>query len=481
METHAYQSHLDILKDELKCALGCTEPIAIAYAASLAAALLGQAAANDAAATTPAQPLQLTHLHVRCSGNIIKNVRSVTVPNSGGMRGIEAAATLGATGGDPTAALEVLQNITPQDIEATCKLLASPNFCTVELVENVPNLYVHITAQTAQHTATAALTERHTNICELTLDNAPTTLSFLSTPAEKNDTSTPSPNTEATTPSSTGAKLATTLDDQATPQDPRETMSLQSAWTFAQEAALADVDALISQQIQTNHEISQRGLTEPWGAQIGATLLKSRPHDLACKARAAAAAGSDARMSGCPMPVMICCGSGNQGITCSEPVATYAHELGFTHEQLIRATILSDLVAVHVKRFIGELSAFCGAVSAACGAGAGICYLRGGDFSQMEATVVNTLANVGGIVCDGAKASCAAKISSAVDAAILGCDMALAGTGFASGDGLVAQSAEQTIRNMGYVGRVGMHETDVEILNLMLGKRDTNQPVSTRC
>lgn len=481
MEAHAYQNHLDILKDELKCALGCTEPIAIAYAASLAAALLFQAAANDATAATPAQPLQLTHLHVRCSGNIIKNVRSVTVPNSGGMRGIEAAATLGAVGGDPTAALEVLQNITPQDIEATHALLAAPDFCTVELVENVPNLYVHITAQTAQHTATAALTERHTNICELALDNAPATLPFLSAPAEKNEGSAGSHSTQATDQPGHAFEAAGAEDSHTTTQDPRETMSLQSAWEFAHEVALADVDALIGQQIETNHAIAQRGLAEPWGAQIGATLIKSRPNDLACKARAAAAAGSDARMSGCPMPVMICCGSGNQGITCSEPVATYARELGSSHEQLIRATVLSDLVAVHVKRFIGELSAFCGAVSAACGAGAGICYLRGGNFDQVEATVVNTLANVGGIVCDGAKPSCAAKISSAVDAAILGCDMALADTGFASGDGLVAQSAEQTIRNMGYVGRVGMHETDVEILNLMLGKRDANQQLSTRC
>lgn len=237
---------------------------------------------------------------------------------------------------------------------------------------------------------------------------------------------------------------------------------------------LEDVDELISRQIETNQAISREGLTNRWGANIGRTLLRSRPNDISCKARAAAAAGSDARMSGCAMPVVINCGSGNQGITCSQPVLEYAHDLWSSHEELVRAVVLSDLTAVHVKYFIGELSAFCGAVSASCGAGAGICMLRGGSFAQFEATIVNTLANVGGIVCDGAKPSCAAKICAAVDAAILGCDMALSDDNFLAGDGLVGQNAEETIRSMGYVGRVGMHPTDVEILNIMIGKTDVD-------
>ena len=252
----------------------------------------------------------------------------------------------------------------------------------------------------------------------------------------------------------------------------RGAITLASIWEFAHEFRLGDVDALISHQIGMNQAISSEGLSGRWGANIGSTLLKSRPNDISTKARAAAAAGSDARMSGCPLPVMICCGSGNQGITCSQPVLEYAHDLWADHETLVRAVVLSDLTAVHVKYFIGELSAFCGAVSAGCGAGGGICYLRGGSFAQFEATIVNTLANVGGIVCDGAKPSCAAKICAAVDAAILGCDMALADDNFLAGDGLVGKNAEETIRSMGYVGRVGMHPTDVEILNIMIGKTD---------
>ena len=296
--------------------------------------------------------------------------------------------------------------------------------------------------------AVACIEERHTNVCELTLDGRPTTVAGRAATCEKD------------------ADVAGGAD--------RSALTLQSIWDFAHEARLEDVDELVSRQIRTNQAISREGLTNRWGANIGRTLLRSRPNDISCKARAAAAAGSDARMSGCAMPVVINCGSGNQGITCSQPVLEYAHDLWSTHEELVRAVVLSDLTAVHVKYFIGELSAFCGAVSASCGAGAGICMLRGGSFAQFEATIVNTLANVGGIVCDGAKPSCAAKICAAVDAAILCCDMALSDDNFLAGDGLVGQNAEETIRSMGYVGRVGMHPTDVEILNIMIGKTDVD-------
>ena len=429
MDPAVNDTHLTILKEELVCALGCTEPIAVAYASALARAALG---------TMP------EHLTVACSGNIIKNVKSVTVPNSGGMHGIEAAALLGALGGDATRELEVLEAVSEDDRTRAARLVAA-DACAVELVEGVANLYIRVTATADGHTAACRLEDRHTNVTELTLDGVPVTVGGVST---------------------------TAADPHATVEDPRAGLSLSSIWEFARTVDLALVDELISRQIRTNKAISDEGLRGEWGANIGRTLLATRSHDITCKARASAAAGSDARMSGCAMPVVICCGSGNQGITCSMPVLEYAHELWASHEALVRAVVLSDLTAVHVKYYVGELSAFCGAVSAACGAGAGICMLRGGTFWQYESTVVNTLVNVGGIVCDGAKPSCAAKISAAVDAAILGCDQALSGYNFKPGEGLVGDTPEESIRAMGYVGRVGMQPTDVEILNIMIGKTD---------
>ncbi len=429
MDATAYANHLAILKEELVCALGCTEPIAVAYASALARTALG---------------CMPEHITVSCSGNIVKNVKSVTVPNSNGMRGIEAAATLGVVGGDERRALEVLESVTDKD-RAKARQLVAEDFCSVELAEGVPNLYVQVVATASGHTAVSRIEERHTNVVELTLDGNAVQVD--------------------------GVSIAQSTEE-GTVQDPRTTLSLSSVWEFAHTVDLADVDELISFQITTNKAISDEGLRGNWGARIGRTLLSSRSNDITCKARASAAAGSDARMSGCAMPVVICCGSGNQGITCSMPVLEYGHELWSSHEDIIRAVVLSDLTAVHVKYYIGELSAFCGAVSASCGAGAGICMLRGGSFEQFEATVVNTLVNVGGIVCDGAKPSCAAKISAAVDAAILGCDMALADDNFLPGDGLVGDTPEESIRAMGYVGRVGMQPTDIEILNIMIGKTD---------
>ena len=429
MDATAYANHLAILKEELVCALGCTEPIAVAYTSALARTALG---------------CMPEHITVSCSGNIVKNVKSVTVPNSNGMRGIEAAATLGVVGGDERRALEVLESVTDKD-RAKARQLVAEDFCSVELAEGVPNLYVQVVATASGHTAVSRIEERHTNVVELTLDGNAVQVDDVS--------------------------IAQSTEE-GTVQDPRTTLSLSSVWEFAHTVDLADVDELISFQITTNKAISDEGLRGNWGARIGRTLLSSRSNDITCKARASAAAGSDARMSGCAMPVVICCGSGNQGITCSMPVLEYGHELWSSHEDIIRAVVLSDLTAVHVKYYIGELSAFCGAVSASCGAGAGICMLRGGSFEQFEATVVNTLVNVGGIVCDGAKPSCAAKISAAVDAAILGCDMALADDNFLPGDGLVGDTPEESIRAMGYVGRVGMQPTDIEILNIMIGKTD---------
>ena len=247
-------------------------------------------------------------------------------------------------------------------------------------------------------------------------------------------------------------------------------MSIDSIIDFIEDGDIEGARAAVERQIELNGAISAEGLAHAWGVEVGRTLLGARADDVACRARARAAAGSDARMNGCALPVAIVCGSGNQGITCALPVMEYAEYLRCDHERLVRAVMLSDLIAVHIKSYIGALSAFCGAICAACGAGAAITWLCGGTREQIGATVSNTLGNVGGIVCDGAKASCAAKISAAVDAAILGHDMAMQGRGFRAGEGLIQDTVEQTIASMGYVGRVGMKDTDVEILNIMIGK-----------
>lgn len=466
MDATTYNNHVAILFDELKCALGCTEPIAVALAAALAREALAQAsilppfaAQNETYCQKLAQSVD--HLTIWCSGNIIKNVKSVTVPHSGGARGIAAAVALGLFGGDANASLEVLE--TAGDLaRAQAAAFETAEKIQVELAEDVPNLYVKVALEACDsdglhHLAQVCLEERHTNLTLCMVDDKPVSPLSLNNPSSSSQSD------------ASHAKNKNAAPQASMPAE-REKLTLKSIWEFIHSCNINDIQEPIERQITYNQRISSEGLTNSWGANIGKTLLASRPHDLACRARAAAAAGSDARMSGCPLPVVICCGSGNQGITCSAPVYTYAQELMANDEETIRAVALSDLVAVHIKHYIGELSAFCGAVCAAAGAGAGISYLRGATFEQYQAAIVNTLVNVGGIVCDGAKASCAAKISSAVDAAILGCDMAFANQNFAAGEGLVAGDAEQTIRSMGYIGRVGMATTDKEILNIMIGK-----------
>ena len=434
----------DLLNRELICALGCTEPIAVAYAAALARRVLD---------TEPER------LAVRCSGNIIKNVKSVTVPNSGGMRGVEAAAVLGAVAGNANGALEVLEGVDDAARAHAAELLARSDYCDVTLAEGVPNLYIEVRAEAGGHTAEVAIAKHHTNVVRCTLDGA----SYMADCPRAHlagvvcDGKCPADHAAPAEDGSSCAAPVTSLDD---------------ILDFADSGDIEPARETLERQITLNAAISQEGLDNPWGAEVGRTLLATRGDDLACRARARAAAGSDARMSGCALPVAIVCGSGNQGITTCLPVLTYAEELGIAGDRLLRALALSDLVAIHVKSYIGALSAFCGVVCAACGAGAAITWMRGGTREQVGATIVNTLGNVGGIVCDGAKASCAAKISAAVDAAILGHDMAMAGRGFKAGEGVVQDTVEQTIAAMGYVGRVGMQPTDVEILNIMIGKTD---------
>ena len=444
----------ELLNSELICALGCTEPIALAYAAALARLVLG------------CEPEQLA---VGCSGNIIKNVKSVTVPNSGGMRGVEAAAVLGAVGGNAAAALETLEGVTEADIAHTRELLGREGYVSVSLVEGVPNLYIEVRAKALGHVAEVAISEHHTNVVRCTRDGVPANQLCPAARAGA-DVEDACSGTCALMSAVTAQEAAREEGADAAQAAPVPGLSLDMILDYIEDGDVSHARASLERQLELNAAISAEGLENAWGAEVGRTLLATRGDDITCRARARAAAGSDARMSGCALPVAIVCGSGNQGITCALPVLTYAEELGVEGERLTRALALADLVAIHTKSYIGALSAFCGVVCAACGAGAAICWMRGGTREQIGATVVNTLGNVGGIVCDGAKASCAAKISAAVDAAILGCDMALAGRGFRAGEGIVQDTVEETIASMGYVGRVGMKDTDVEILKIMTGE-----------
>jgi L-cysteine desulfidase len=453
-----YRTCVELLRRELVCALGCTEPIALAYAAALSRAVLG---------------CDVEHAIARCSGNIIKNVKSVAVPNAEGMRGVEAAATLGIIGGNPTAKLEVLESVTHEDVETARKLIAQ-GFCDVELVEGVPNLYIQVEVTGSCHRASVTLETTHTNVVEMTRDG-------VALSREQAQSVCPGV-LDGANPSAVRSQ-----GDQASGQDEAggegepldmDLLTVASVCDFARTVDLDDVRDILERQISCNCAISQEGLDNHWGSEIGRTILATRPIDVTNRMRARAAAGSDARMGGCSMPVVINSGSGNQGLTVSMPVIEYAETIHASHDELLRALCLSNLAALHLKHYIGSLSAFCGVVCAAAGAGAAVTYLAGGTDAQVGSTIVNTLANVGGIMCDGAKASCAAKIASAVDAAMLGHQMAMLNEDFCAGDGLVSDDIETTIMSMGYVGRVGMRDTDVEILNIMIGKTG---PEDMRC
>lgn len=422
MEQALYQNYLHILKMELVPALGCTEPIAIAYAAAKAADVLKEKPES---------------IEVRCSGNIIKNVKGVTVPNSGGMRGIAAAATLGAIGGNAEAELEVLEHVTSEQI-ARAKELVLRGFCTCTLAEGVANLYIAAKVTGGEHWAEVTIINRHTYITKIVKDGKV----LYSQEA-----------------------LA---DNQGEKNIDKESITLAGILDFAKIVKIEDVADLLQRQIDLNSKIANEGLTHAYGAQVGKTLLQMYGDDVKTRARAKAAAGSDARMGGCSLPVVINSGSGNQGMTVSLPVIEYAKYLQVSNDILYRALIISNLISIHQKKYIGSLSAYCGAVTAAAGAGAAITFLSGGDDTQIGLTIVNTVANVGGIVCDGAKASCAAKIASAVEAALLANSLSMQHRTFLPGEGIVQKDVETTIKSMGYIGRVGMKETDTEILKIMI-------------
>ena len=423
MDQKIYDSYVEILKRELVPALGCTEPIALAYASAKAVELL------------EAFPERMEAL---CSGNIIKNVKGVKVPCSGGLKGVEAAVILGAVGGDASRELEVLESVREEDRARTNELLKE-HFCTCLLKEGVPNLFIEIRAYRGADSSVVRIEQKHTSITYM-------------------------------------ARNGRTLFEKETSrqehQADKSLLSLQDIVTFATEVDLADVREYLERQIQYNMAISEEGLQHEWGAGVGRMVLEEFGHDTRWKAIARAAAGSDARMSGCSLPVIIISGSGNQGMTCSLPVIEYARSTGKSQEELLRALCVSNLTAQDQKRYIGPLSAYCGAVCAAAGAGAGITFLCGGTAGQIENTVVNTIVNAGGITCDGAKPSCAAKIFSSLQAAFLGHSLAMRGFRFEAGEGLAMDTAEDTVKAIGYMGREGMRQTDIEILNLMIGKTD---------
>lgn len=429
MDSELYKNYLDILKQELVPALGCTEPIAIACAAAKARRLLGSFPES---------------LEMKLSGNIIKNVKGVTVPNSGGLKGIDIAAVLGMVGGNVDKALEVLEEITPEHI-ARAKELASRGICTYSLAENVPNLYISAKAVCGRHYAEVVIAHQHTNIIKMEKDGEV----LLDRTLEAED------------------KTDDTVD--------RSRLTVKDILDFADQVRMEDIEEIISRQIRLNTAISQEGLDNNYGAQIGKTLMHVWGKSATTRACARAAAGSDARMGGCSMPVVINSGSGNQGITVSLPVIVYAEEWEVSRDKLYRSLVVSNLIAVHQKYYIGSLSAYCGAVSAACGAGAGITYMYGGTYEQVSLTIINTLGNVGGIVCDGAKPSCAAKIASSVDAALMAFHLSIQNKSFLPGEGLIKGDVEETIKSMGYIGRVGMKTTDTEILNVMIDRVNVDQ------
>ncbi len=413
-----------ILKAELQLAMGCTEPIAIAYAA----AILG-----DALGAVP------TKISAHFSGNIIKNVKSVIVPMTGGRHGIETAIAAGLVSARPDKRLEVLTVLTADD-ERKIDLLLSECEIKIDKLNTGCTFELLLVGEASADSATVKISGAHTNVTKVTKNGLDLTSKYAS----------PTPITKD------GDLLDMSL------------LSVESIIEYADTADLTEVKPYLLRQIEMNMAIAKEGITGNWGAEIGKIML-SLGDDVARRARAYAAAGSDARMSGCEKPVCIISGSGNQGITASVPVAVYAEAMGKSEDELLRALVVSDLITVHQKTGIGTLSAYCGAISAGVGAGAGICYLHGGKFSEVAHTIVNAVAILSGTICDGAKPSCAAKIAMAVEAGIMGFEMWRAGSQFLGGDGIVTKGVENTIKNVGRLAKEGMSDTDREIIEIMLG------------
>ncbi len=428
-------AYTQILCEELVPAMGCTEPIAIAYAASILRDALG------------AEP---TDLRVGLSGNIIKNVKSVIVPATGGMHGIEAAVAAGIVAACPDRRLEVLCALRPEDSSRIGTFLSAVHMDIYELETRHPfelDMVGRVTADGISHEARVRIVERHTGVASVIADGIDRTDRY---------------------------RYGESADGTAkTDRVDRALLNVQDIVTFADEVDLGEgtpLRSLLLRQIEMNMAIAEEGLRGDWGASIGKLLYNGGNCDLRNRARAYAAAGSDARMNGCELPVCIISGSGNQGMTTSIPVVIYSRAWGVDEDTLLRALVVANLITVHQKTGIGCLSAYCGAISAGCGCGCGIAYLDGGRFYEIAHTLVNAVAILSGTICDGAKASCAAKIAMAVEAGILGYDMMKSGRQFYGGDGIIQKGVENTIRNIGRLARDGMSETDREIIRIMLGE-----------
>lgn len=418
-EDSLYSIYVQILKEELVMAMGCTEPIAISYACAKATQVLDHLP---------------DRIVVKASGSIIKNVKSVIVPHTNGLKGIEVAAAAGALYGDADAKLEVLSSATREQIEELPEYVQNTNI-TVQHIEqgHVFDLEIHVYYE--QEHASVRIVDTHTNIVQI----------------EKN--------------------WQVIFEDKTTSLELKADHSaliMKQIWDFSQTVDIDDVKEILDRQITCNMDIANEGIHNSYGANIGHVILNMDSDCVKTKAKAYAAAGSDARMNGCELPVVINSGSGNQGITCCVPVVVYAKELDCTQEQLYRALVLSNLTAIYIKTGIGTLSAFCGAVSAGAAAGAGIAYLHNGTYKEIQHTIVNALAILSGTICDGAKASCAAKIASSIDAGIMGYYMYKNKQQFYAGDGIVAHSVDETIQNIGTLGSQGMLQTNDKIIEMMI-------------
>ena len=413
-----------ILKAELRPAMGCTEPIAIAYASSILRENMG------------GMPTEITALF---SGNIIKNVKSVIVPATGGKHGIEAALAAGLVSGRPDKRLEVLTVLTEEDADKIDEVIKSCNI-KVDKLNSGCSVELELSGKLGDDTATVKISGAHTNVTEVRFNDTDRTEKYT---------------------------IRTIVEESGDEPD-LSLLNVMDIVEYADEVDLDTIRPYLMRQVELNMNIAEEGLNGQWGANIGKVML-SMGNDISRRARAYAAAGSDARMSGCEKPVCIISGSGNQGITASVPVKIYADYMGKSEDEMLRALIVSDLITIHQKTGIGTLSAYCGAISAGVGAGAGICYLHGGKFREIAHTLVNSVAILSGTICDGAKPSCAAKIAMAVEAGIMGYEMWNNGSQFHDGDGIVTKGVENTIKNVGRLAREGMSDTDREIIEIMLG------------
>ncbi len=420
-----YNSYISILNEELVPAMGCTEPIAIAYCSSIMRDTLGNI------------PSEVT---VYVSGNILKNVKSVTVPNTGGMHGIDIACAIGMIAGDSSKKLEVISNVTEQEIDSLKKYL-STHHIDVKHRDNDSVLYIEVVGKYNNDTVTVIIKDAHTNVTLIKKNNEILYENNLKINFKKNKTD-------------------------------KSILSVKEIVEFAKMVNIKDVEPILSRQIKYNMAIANEGLKNNYGANIGKTILKYSSNDIIQYAKALAASGSDARMNGCDMPVVINSGSGNQGITASVPVIIFGENKKSTKEEIYRALVISNLITIHIKNSIGKLSAFCGVVIAGAGCGAGIAYLDGGDDKEICHTIVNALAIISGVVCDGAKSSCAAKIASSVEAGFIGYFMYKEGNQFLGGDGIIKKGVENTIKAIGLLARVGMCETDKEIISLMINENN---------